>query len=84
MNTPDSPKEENVPAPKKRNRSSKLDGIYYHLARLLMDNAKLKLAKKKALSLDRIADHIAQKHGVFCNKSTLSRYLKKHWALKLL
>ncbi|MFZ2327410.1 MAG: hypothetical protein WAW73_10865 [Rhodoferax sp.] len=84
MDKSDTPIEANLPPPKKRNRRSKLDQIYYPIARVLMENARRKFAEKKPLSLERIANDIEKKHGISFHKSTLSRYIKKHWALKLL
>ena len=69
---------------KKRNRFSKLDAIYYPLAHLLLENARLQLAGKRPLGLERIAMRIEDKHGISIHKSSLSRYINKHGALKLL
>lgn len=69
---------------KKRRRTSKLDDIYYPVAQLLLESARLKLAGKRPLSLETIADRIGKEHGIAVVKSTLSRYLSKHGALKLL
>lgn len=84
MYTSNTPEKANIPPPKRRNRSSKLDRIYYPVAHLLLDNARLKLAEEKPLSLEKIAENIARKHGISVHKSTLSRYITKHGALKLI
>ncbi len=84
MDNSSSPTSSQILQSRKRKHTSKLDAIYYPIAHLLLENARLKLAGKKPLSLEAIAERIRDKKGISFQKSTLSRYINKHGALKLL
>jgi transposase len=69
---------------RRKRRNSKLDGFYYTIAQLVLENSKARALGKHILTLENMAKALQTKHSVRVHKSTLCRYLSKHKALKLL
>lgn len=72
-------------APKKRRRrNSKLAPFFNSVALLMLNNSKARASSRPVLTLEKMAEKLAQKHGVHVHASTLCRYLAKHQMLRLL